>query len=481
MLGIHINIDNTECNKNFEEIIQKVKQTCERWINRKQTLFGKCLTINTLIGSLFVYKMSTMTNLSKKQIKEVETIIREYLWSGKKAKIALETLQKDKSQGGTRLVNLTAKQDAIKVSNIFKLENDLFLEKCAYEELNPVLKDWIWRCNLSNADAKKLFPKKNYWCDTLQAWSKINFKIPATKDAVETQTIWLNSHLRINDTPFFWPAWYRKGIVLVQDLMREDNSKVVFKTEEELGVNWLDLKTLHRVIPKEWIQWLKTPNTDVATPELYTTLGKSKNITRQAYNMLIFDPGAVLKYYAQWCEDGLNELDYDFYVESFTRLYSSTRITKYRDFQYRLLLGKIFLNKQLHEWGIQESPKCSLCNQKDETLVHFFWECEQTQEIIGVIRELCSKNNITIELNEYTFILNRVHKNKFHIVNFICIFIKQYLYRQKCAQISPTKTGCYKEIEYAYLIEKANSNLDRTYSKFVQKWGTIFPHLYENH
>ena len=149
MLGVKIHCDGvTQCQENYDEIKNKIRTVCSNWFNRTLTLFGKTLIINSLVGSLFIYKLSTVLTLNKEQISEIENIIREFIWKGKKPKIALATLQNLKHQGGLKLVNLLAKQDTIKISWIFKLESDSLLRECAYNTLAPKLRQLIWRFNL---------------------------------------------------------------------------------------------------------------------------------------------------------------------------------------------------------------------------------------------------------------------------------------------------------------------------------------------
>lgn len=64
---------------------------------------GKITVINTLIGSLFVYKLSVLDLLSVEQVHEIEKGIKKFLWDGKKSKIRLRILQNDKFFGGLRL------------------------------------------------------------------------------------------------------------------------------------------------------------------------------------------------------------------------------------------------------------------------------------------------------------------------------------------------------------------------------------------
>ena len=75
-LGVKINCAGiTECKENFEEILLKLQAVCENWYNRTLTIFGKAIIVNSLMGSLFVYKMSTILSLNELQIKEIENIL----------------------------------------------------------------------------------------------------------------------------------------------------------------------------------------------------------------------------------------------------------------------------------------------------------------------------------------------------------------------------------------------------------------------
>ena len=57
------------------------------------------MVINTLVASLFVYKMMVLPTIPKEVIKSVEWEMKNYLWNGGKAKIAFETLKNPTKQG----------------------------------------------------------------------------------------------------------------------------------------------------------------------------------------------------------------------------------------------------------------------------------------------------------------------------------------------------------------------------------------------
>ena len=71
---------------------------------------SKVIIINSLIGSLFVYKMNILPRLPKLEIPEIETQIRTFLWKGGTPKIALKQLQSEKSKGGLKLFSLKEKK-----------------------------------------------------------------------------------------------------------------------------------------------------------------------------------------------------------------------------------------------------------------------------------------------------------------------------------------------------------------------------------
>ena len=70
---------------------------------------AKVLIVNTLVGSLFIYKMSVLGYVCSQQIKRYDVIIHKFLWGGKKTKIPLTMLQKSRENRWLRLVDIIAK------------------------------------------------------------------------------------------------------------------------------------------------------------------------------------------------------------------------------------------------------------------------------------------------------------------------------------------------------------------------------------
>ena len=103
-LGITINCDGTLNPQNFEEIINKMNSICKNWYNRQLTLIGRVLVANTLLSSLFVYKMLVLVDMSADQLKTAERILVDFIWKGKSPKIALKTLRCTQKQGRIEII-----------------------------------------------------------------------------------------------------------------------------------------------------------------------------------------------------------------------------------------------------------------------------------------------------------------------------------------------------------------------------------------
>ena len=93
----------------------KTATILEQWKHRQLSLEGKILIVNTLIASLFVYKMTVLPTMPDCYIKEIYALINKFIWNGRKPKITLAQLQKNIDCGGLKLVKFENKDAALKI------------------------------------------------------------------------------------------------------------------------------------------------------------------------------------------------------------------------------------------------------------------------------------------------------------------------------------------------------------------------------
>ena len=170
VLGVWICHDKIESiARNYDTLLVKVKAILGAWRSRSLTLIGKILIINTLIASLFVYKMLVLNNLPEKIIKQLESEFQLFIWNGKKPKIALSTLQRNKNAGGLRLVDIRLRERALKASCVKIIAQDESVANFANIAINKHLKNWVFDCNLKKEDVKFLNVTNKFWEDMMYA------------------------------------------------------------------------------------------------------------------------------------------------------------------------------------------------------------------------------------------------------------------------------------------------------------------------
>ena len=117
VLGVEVSVNTNTLGKlNYEKLIEQSEGILHKWKSRGLSLIGKVLVINTLIASLYVYKMTVLPKISELCVERLNKILQAFLWNGKSAKINLKTLQMSKDNGGLNLVNFSIKDDSLKVS-----------------------------------------------------------------------------------------------------------------------------------------------------------------------------------------------------------------------------------------------------------------------------------------------------------------------------------------------------------------------------
>ena len=76
---------------------------------------------------------------------------------------------------------------------------------------------YIRNSNLNSEDVQ-LYVRPGFWCDVAKAWASINFASPKNKMQIMQQSIWYNSHIRIEGKPAHNEVARSYGIITIQDL-----------------------------------------------------------------------------------------------------------------------------------------------------------------------------------------------------------------------------------------------------------------------
>ena len=468
--------------KNYSQIVDKVKVTLNAWYNRGLTLMGKIQVVNTLVASLFVYKMMVFPIIPEKVVKSVENIIRDFLWNGKKAKIAYKIMQNPKSQGGLNLVDLRNKDIALKATWPQILATEPKYAKLVYHNMGQgAFGENIWRSCIKPEDVKHLGIQSDFWEDVLWSWASYNYY---NNQNTGNQLIWYNSNIRIANKPFFWKDQFMRGLLYVHQLFENQQYKSEDQVLREYNLSVLSYNSLKSAIPVEWRSYfLSTPPISYFPLEpdnYYKCIGFWKSgWSRRVYKWLADDVMLIHNKYLAWRK----EVGYDIFGGlcafglEHNNIYKLTNVTKFRNFQYRLLQRGLVTNVHLEKWGMLEHDLCTFCNSETETITHLLCHCDKVKTLWKeLVSFVCSKYSIDeFTITEKSILLNDVGLvKKYHVINFIVLITKQYIYRQRCMKKELVFNHLKAEINRIEQMEKYIAIKNDKFNIHVRKWCDFY-------
>ena len=272
---------------------------------RDLSLLGKILVCNSLVVSLFVYKMNILPLLDENYYRKYDGLMQNFIWEGKHPKISLSILQGNKEQGGLGLIDLRTKDKALKINWITQMKNNPLIEALASQALVNEVGTIFWEANLAISDLKEKDKNWKFWFDVRATWSALTFGEPISKNQVKSQIIWLNSKIRINNEPVKWRNWIQAGIIRIEDCLEENNflSQRRLCQKYDTNIHFTEYFGLIQSIPKEWKRWLK----ETGGPDFrdwckeYTSLG---SVVKIAYKQLNEKKDLLERVVKKWNDSG---------------------------------------------------------------------------------------------------------------------------------------------------------------------------------
>ena len=397
MLGIFISERDQEMiEENILPLLDKAKNILDLWKMRGLSILGSVLIFNSLIASLFVYRLTILRKLNKTLINKYDTLARNFIWTGKLL-LPLKLIQGNKADGGLGLVNLHNKDRALKIQWVFRIQQNPMIKALAYELMDNPIGDLIWEATLDKADIKYFCTKENFWTDVLEVWGELNCYMPKNAQQVKNQMIWMNSNIRINDKPVVYGKWINSGIIKIKDILTESNSFLSIKQlQDKFGkdLNYLDFLSIVHTIPNTWKRWLKDKNEGNGKRNWYQVLDSNQKHTQCIYQELNKDHSLLNEKVILWNMTFWQEINRDYLLTCINRICTITNVSKLRSFQYRILTQSLITNVQLKQYGIKDSNLCTFCNSQKESTVHLLFYCPSVFNLWNRIYENFKEANI---------------------------------------------------------------------------------------
>ena len=230
---------------------------------------------------------------------------------------------------------------------------------------------------------------------------------------------------------------YKNGLKYVHQLFENEKYKTDIQVWEEYGLSKLRFNSLKAAMPADWKTYFYSTSKSVFFPLALHTFDmclaiRNKNVSKIVYQFLAEDITLVHQKYIKWRRDlgDYGDSLYEF-RNVFKDLYKVTNVAKFRSFQYRTVQQSLVTNIHLYKWGMIDSDHCDFCKKESETFLHMLYYCEKVQKLWEqVVEYMVKRFNIRIVLNPSNVVYNKLVENAGHVVNFICLITKQFIYSQ---------------------------------------------------
>ena len=179
---------------------------------------------------------------------------------------------------------------------------------------------------------------------------------------------------------------------------------------------WLKKDTNSRFLRPEYSIDIDTCLFMINDMMLNVKLAKSK----QYYEILIKKKYEIPNSVRYWHMLGM--LDENRILKSMAIYRNSTKETYLLALQLKIIHNIVATGKKMKDWKLSMTDNCRYCN-KQEDVLHFFWDCNFTKELIDKCK--CSINIENMSFDKWDFLLgtNQIADDN------IALIIKYYIYK----------------------------------------------------
>ena len=185
---------------------------------------------------------------------------------------------------------------------------------------------------------------------------------------------------------------------------------------------------------------------------------KTKKGASLIYKKFIDDCTIDSKGKGKWAS--VTDISNEDWHNAFSFLKWTTKDTKLRWLQYRILHSILTTNRSVSKFKENQSDLCSFCNRDSETIIHLFYECTVVEKFWKDLSFLLNKrckhsNNFQINKNKRLILFGQsdnVYTD--NICDVIILMAKFYIYRCKVNGTSLILKNFIHELYNRYCMEK---------------------------
>ena len=473
---------------NFAPLLTRVKEDFERWSLLNLSMVARINSVKMNILPRFSYLFQCIPLfLPQSFFTKLDSMISEFIWDKKKARINKQFLQRPKSLGGMALPNFRYYYWAanIRILTYWILYRTLnsppsWLSMEAISAGSVSLRALAYSPILSSTSpyTKNVIVKKS-----LRIWVQF-------RRHFGLQSYSINAPLAANHV--FQPslmdgaflAWSDLGITSFKDLFFDN----VFASFQQLSdeysiprqqfVRYLQVRSFVR---KTFPTFPDLPG-DSAQDIFLTPVRTLKGAISQIYDdicCLRSEPVNTLK--ARWEEDLGEEITEDVWDAILLRVHGSSICARHALIQFKLLHRIYYTKARLSKIYDNVSAECDRCHQSPADLMHTFWLCpsihgywtEVFRTLSGIVGQEVEPTPFGALFGVFPLLpsLTKLEKD---VLAFITLLARRLILMNWKSPTSPSYTHLIRDTLHCVKLEKIRYSLRGSSEKFWKVWGPFF-------
>ena len=369
------------------------------------------------------------------------------------------------------MIDLRLFEKSLKLTWIRRFLNSNSKWKLIISTIYPKL-DYFWKYgnNFSKTLCKTM--TNHFWCNILSIFNNFYLKLDITclEELGETSFLY-NDKIKIGNSIIRNKTLEQNGIFLIKHLMEDNNflTHDEFVNKFDININFLSYTSIIKAIKKGFdIDALESLDKTLKYQPSVNIIMKSKKGASEIYQHFISN-SSMCKGKEKWISNlCITSEDWD---NAFFKLKYSTKDTKLRWLQFRILHNILTTNRSVSKFKVEQTDLCSFCNSHSETIRHLFYECTVVKlfwkQLTNLIKERCTHAN-NFEVNEVFILLGH---SEFMYSDYVCDIIillaKLFIYRCKVQKSDLIFKNFLNDVYNRYCCEKV---INKNSQLFINRW-----------
>ena len=482
-LGIDFHSDLSKMIKmNYDKKVIEISALLKSWSKRNLTPIGRITVIKTLVIPKLIHLFSALPNPDDKYILNLNRLFFNFIWQKPIGNVKRETVVREYSEGGLKMIHLKTFLNSIKATWIRRLIN--------IDKLKDIIKsfdinfDELTETGIDNIKISLKKCSNPFWVDVLNVWVEIlNQDNNHHWEDYLKSPIWFNNDIKIDGKGIFYKEWFKKGVKIFNDLVDEAGELLSFQNFQnkfDIQTNFLKYYGITQCLKKNAEKYTKNQRNPLKIFYPYKPFNisiflKNTKGSKDFYRVMLKEvseptnKGKVMQMFNFNDSDIKNVYKLPFVVTSNSQLLW---------FQYKINHLILTTNSFLTKIKILANPLCSFCGNHTETMFHLLWECEKVQLLLDNFENWLVANSVSpLNYNKKTFIFGIIHSRHSKVNNLILLKIKHYIYSCRCLSKTLSLQGLLRSLKNLYETEKYAALLAQNIGKFNEdwtKWSALF-------